>query len=206
MFKWFWVSPITLSNIQLLMERFLGILILFGALILIAAGIALKDGIESYWRANDITAIAADQDASIFDAKIADYAAQKWESGTTRSQGTKPNIKKIVIVNVATKKKDDLNSSFPEDMRASNQQEVDAVVLIWRGEERAGSYSDGASAIRRTASISVFLPNGETLCPSKEFKGSEPPQSKRGRGSTAYGAEPSEAVISYIKSCIGNAK
>lgn len=188
------------------MERFLGMLILIVAIASIVGGIALKESIESYWRANDITAIAADQEASIFEAKIADYAAQKWDSGTTRSQGTKPSIKKLIIVNVATKKKDDLNSSFPEDMRASNHQEVDAVVLIRRGEERVGSYSDGSAAIRRTASISVFRSNGETLCPTRDFKGSEPPQSKRGRGSTAYGAEPSEAVISHIKSCIGNAK
>jgi len=188
------------------MERFLGILILFGALILIAVGIALKDGIESYWRANDITAIAADEEASIFDAKIADYAGQKWDSGSSRSQDTKTSIKKIVIVDVASKKKAEMNSSLQETMRASNSQEVDAVVLLRRGEERVASYSDGAAGIRRTASVSVFRPNGETLCPSKDFKGSEPPQSKRGRGATAYGAEPSEAVISYIKSCAGNAK
>ena len=184
------------------MRGCLGQLILIGIIALIVVGVAFKDSIESYWRANDITAIAADKEASVFDAKIADYAAQKWESGATRSQG----VRKIVVVNVATKKRDDLNSSFPEDMRAIKHQEVDAIVLIRRGEERVGSYSDGSPAIRRTASISILHSNGDTLCATKEFKGSEPPQSKRGRGSTASGAEPSEAIISYIKSCIGNTK
>ncbi|MEO7176062.1 MAG: hypothetical protein ABI002_09740 [Saprospiraceae bacterium] len=184
------------------MRGCLGQLFLIGIIALIVVGVALKDSIESYWRANDITAIAADKDAAVFDANIADYADQKWDSGATRSQA----VRKIVVVNVATKKRDDLNSSFPEAMRAGKHQEVDAIVLIRRGEERAGSYSDGSSAIRRTASISVFHSNGDTLCATKEFKGSEPPQSKRGRGSTAYGAEPSEAIMSYIKSCIGNTK
>lgn len=176
-------------------------LILIGAIALIVAGIALKDGIESYWRAHDTTAIAADQEASIFEAKLADYAAQKWDSGSIRSQDTKALIKKIVIVDVASKKKDEMNSSLPETMRASNNQEVDAVVLLRRGEERVARYSDGAAGIKRIVSVSVFRPNGETLCPSKDFKGSEPPQSKRGRGSTAYGDEPKQAVISYIQSC-----
>jgi len=184
------------------MRGCLGQLILIGIIALIVVGVALKDSIESYWRANDITAIAADNEASVFNAKIADYADQKWDSEATRSQG----VRKIVVVNVATKKRDDLNSSFPEDMRAIKHQEVDAIVLIRRGEERVGSYSDGSSAIRRTASISILRSNGDTLCATKEFKGSEPPQSKRGRGATASGAEPSEAVIAYIKSCIGNTK
>jgi hypothetical protein len=183
------------------MRGFLGQLILIGIIALIVAGVALKDSIESYWRANDITAIAADQEASIFDAKIADYAAQKWDSGSTRSQDTKALIKKIVIVDLASKKKDEMNSSLPEAMRASNHREVYAVVLLQRGEERVVRYSDGAGGIRRNVSVSVFRPNGETLCESKFFKGSEPPQSKGGRGSTAYGDEPKQAVISYIQSC-----
>lgn len=184
------------------MERLLGMLILIGAIALIVAGIALKDGIESYWRANDTTAIAADQEASIFDAKIADYATQRWDSGSTKSQDTKALIKRIVIVDVASKKKDEMNSSLPEAMRASNNQEVDAVVLLRKGEERVASYTDGAAGFRRTISVGVFRPNGESLCPSKEFKGSEPPQSKRGRGSKAYGEEPKQAAISYVQSCV----
>lgn len=184
------------------MRGCLGQLILIGIIALIVVGVALKDSIESYWRANDITSIAADQESSIFDAKIADYAAQKWDAGSTRSKDTKALIKKIVIVDVASKKKDEMNSSLPENMRASSIEEIDGVVLLRRGEERVASYTDGAAGFRRTTSVSVFRPNGESVCPSKEFKGSEPPQSKRGRGSKAYGEEPKQAATSYIQSCV----
>lgn len=190
---------------------------------MIAGGVALKDSIESYWRANDIVAIEADQksktaaedtnqkahaatqEAASFYSKIADYAAKKWDTGTTKSQGTKPTIKKIVIVNVDTQMIEEMNHPFQEGMRARTHQEVDAVVLIQKGGERVGSYSDGTPGMRKTVSVSAFLPNGYPLCPTKKFKGSEPPQFKSGLGG-AFGEEPREAVISYIKSCIGNTK
>lgn len=181
------------------MERFLGMLILVGAVALIAGGIAVKDSIESYWRSNDLAAIANDQEVAVFETKIAAYAEQKWDSATQKRNVL---IKKIIIVDVASKKNDEMNASLPESMRASNIEEIDAVVLLRRGEERVASYTDGAAGFRRTTSVSVFRPNGESVCPSKEFKGSEPPQSKRGRGSKAYGEEPKQAAISYIQSCV----
>lgn len=188
------------------MERLLGTVIILVALLTIGGGIALKDSIETYWRANDIAAIASDQEASGFEAKIAEYAEQKWGSDTTRSQSTKAVIEKLVIVNATSRKKDELNSLLPEDMRANNEQEVDAIVLVRRGEEVSGGYYDRSGTVRKTTSISVFIPNGQILCASKVFKESESPQSRNGRDSTIGDSRLSEAVLSHIKSCIRNAK
>ena len=199
------------------MRGCLGQLILIGVITLIVGGIALKGSIESYWRANDIVEIEAEktrlvaaqvadqkakdaaQEVALFDSTIAEYASEKWDTAKTISKNREP-VQKIVIVDVATKKKDGLQSSLPEHIQAIKKDEINAVALIRRGQERVGSYTDGSGAMRRTVSVSIFRTNGTRLCAAKTFRGSEPPTRKSGSGS-AFGDEPQSEVINYVKSC-----
>jgi hypothetical protein len=88
---------------------------------------------------------------------------------------------------------------LPENLKATNPEEVGTVVLIKWDRAYYGSYIGAGNAYKINCIVSVVDKKRNLLIDQKNFEGGNPPYSIKGKGD-GYGNAPSEEILNYLTS------
>ena len=97
---------------------------------------------------------------------------------------------------------DDLHFKLPEEIRATNPDEVETIIrIIWdfsvHGRYTNGRYTNGREAIQLIALVDVYDQANQSWVSCDRFFGEEPRDSIRGT-QEAYGKPPFDQIVDFI--------
>lgn len=87
---------------------------------------------------------------------------------------------------------------LPEELRATQPEEVGTIVLLERSDERVGTYTDGAGAYVTTIEVTIIDKSIPMIIGRKSFRGENPLSAKYGYGAN-YGLPPTIEIIDFLK-------
>ncbi len=170
-----------------------GTVIFWGVVLLIGLGVGSFFGIRAIVRANKVAP---------FKPNIDSYVALAIPAGTPSPKGP-PSAQGKVKGRMITVDQDKREINYvyfdlPDELRAEKPEDVATVVLIRWSTEVVGQYSGGGPAERQLANVTVVNLADKQVVAQQQFKGGDPPQSKK-RSQSGMGSKPDTQVVDFLK-------
>lgn len=108
---------------------------------------------------------------------------------------------KVVVLDKKEKSIDSINSSLPDEMRATRADDIGTVVWLDWGEHMTGTYTTGGGAYYYTCQVTVIDRSIPAKVGTRSFRGSAPPSTTTSSyyGQNHYGSRPDDEIIQYLK-------
>jgi hypothetical protein len=131
-----------------------------------------------------------------FNFHISEYIADVDKS--TESTNYSPYLRgKVITIDNENKAIDDIYFSLPNELKASEPNEVGTIILIERREVAVGRYTDGTGAYQDFWQLTIVDKTLLTIVGTIEISGEEPPEYKQSSGPKT-GTSPKTKVIEYL--------
>ena len=118
--------------------------------------------------------------------------------GFTKTEKNPTIVEQIIPINTKNWKIDqDIVFAIPKELRPSNPDDVQTVVMLTWDTVLWGTYTSGARGWVQTCDVEIFDMITKTRYKSRQISGSKPPSNKSGTNDWT-GSKPTGKVVEYI--------